>query len=135
MFGDMPRKENEMHRTFAFARLASAVIAAVCAAGAGMAQEIGGTYTVQGTNFDGSAYGGTAEIVLTSNVTCDITWTTGATTSQGICMRSDDVFTAGYALGDKIGLIIYRLRPDGVLDGSWTVADTDAVGYEVLVPR
>jgi hypothetical protein len=108
---------------------------ALLAATAAQGQGIGGRYTIQGTNFDGSPYGGTAEIVLTSDVTCEIYWTTGGTTSRGICMRSDDVFTAGYELSGKIGLIIYRVRPDGVLDGSWTIAGTNAVGYEVLVPQ
>jgi len=99
------------------------------------AQVIGGAYLVQGSNPDGSPYGGTAEIVLTTDVTCEIFWTTGGSTSSGICMRDGDVFTAAYRLGDKIGMIIYRVRQDGVLNGSWTIAGANAVGYEVLVPQ
>ncbi len=38
------------------------------------AQSIGGTYTVAGTNFDGSKYGGEATITLTSDTTCTIHW-------------------------------------------------------------
>jgi len=98
------------------------------------AQDIGGSYEVQGTNFDGSPYGGTAVITITSDVTCAIDWTTGSTTSTGICMRSGEVLAAGYDLGGKIGMIIYRLRKDGSLDGTWTIAGADGVGTEVLTP-
>ncbi len=98
------------------------------------AQSIGGRYQVQGTNFDGSPYGGEAEINLTSGTTCEIVWTTGSTSSNGICMRNDDSFAAGYVLGDKIGLVIYKLMPDGSLNGLWTIAGQEGNGAEVLVP-
>ena len=123
-----------LHRLWV-AGFSLAVLGAILTAAPSAAQQIGGSYAIQGTNFNGTPYGGTAEIVLTSDVTCEIFWTTGGATSSGICMRSDDVFTAGYELGGKIGLIIYRVQPDGVLDGSWTIAGTNAVGYEVLVPQ
>lgn len=99
------------------------------------AQSIGGSYTVEGTNLDGSAYRGTARITLTSSTTCEIVWVTGGTTSEGICMRNGPSFAAGYVLGDAIGLVIYELRPDGVLEGLWTVAGAEGAGTEVLTPR
>lgn len=98
------------------------------------AQDIGGSYRVEGTNFNGSPYGGTAEITLTSEVTCEIVWTTGPSVSSGICMRDGNAFTAAYELQGKIGLIIYLVQDDGTLVGSWTIAGTNAVGTEVLVP-
>lgn len=112
-----------------------ALVAAVLVAQAAGAQDVGGLYAVQGTNFDGSAYGGQAKIVLTSDVTCEIYWTTGLTTSQGICMRSGDVFSAAYKSGSAVGLVIYRIHKDGVLDGSWTIAGQNGVGYELLMPQ
>jgi len=112
-----------------------ALVAALLSAQSAGAQDIGGLYAVQGTNFNGSSYGGQAEIVLTSDVTCAITWTTGSTTSIGICMRSGEVFSAAYQMGAAVGLAIYHVRNDGVLDGSWTIAGVSGVGYEVLVPR
>jgi len=112
-----------------------ALVAALLSAQSAGAQDVGGLYAVQGTNFNGSSYGGQAEIVLTSDVTCAITWTTGSTTSSGICMRSDEVFSAAYQMGAAVGLAIYRIRNDGVLDGSWTIAGQNGVGYEVLVPQ
>ena len=107
---------------------------AVMAAPAG-AQSIGGTYDAEGTNLDGSPYRGTATITLTSSTTCEIKWTTGGTTSQGICMRNGSSFAASYVMGDAIGLVIYRINSDGTLEGLWTVAGEDGVGTEKLIPE
>jgi hypothetical protein len=113
--------------TFAVAALAASVASA-------SAQELGGKYRVSGTNLDGSRYAGTAEIVITSPTTCRIVWVTGGTTSRGICMRRSNVFTAAYQLGKAVGLVIYEIKPDGVLDGVWTVADQRGAGTDVLTP-
>lgn len=52
-------------------------------AGSAAAQSIGGSYSVSGTNLDGSPYSGQALITITSNTTCEIAWQTGSTTSKG----------------------------------------------------
>ncbi|MCF3642513.1 hypothetical protein LXM94_21310 [Rhizobium sp. TRM95111] len=91
-----------------------------------------GTYSVEGTNLDGSAYDGTATITLTSDTTCVIEWTTGGTTSQGVCMLHDDAFAAGYVLEDAVGLVVYKVRDGGVLDGAWTITGKDGAGTETL---
>ena len=101
---------------------------------AAAAQDIGGRYQVNGTNFDGSPYRGTAQIVVTSKNTCRIAWDTGST-ATGICMRNGSSFSAAYTMGDVIGLVIYRLNSDGSLEGLWTIADQDGVGTEVLTPQ
>lgn len=93
-----------------------------------------GKYQVAGKNADGSPYSGTAEIVATSETTCRIAWQTGSTTSQGICMRNGNSFAASYALGNSIGLVVYQMKPDGTLEGLWTIADQGGVGTEVLTP-
>jgi hypothetical protein len=98
------------------------------------AQSVGGNYRVQGKNFDGSPYSGTAQIVTTSEVTCNIAWKTGSTTSKGICMRNTSSFTAAYQLGNSVGLIIYDIMKDGTLSGVWTIAGKDGVGTEILTP-
>jgi hypothetical protein len=99
------------------------------------AQSIGGMYTVEGTNFDGSPYSGTAEIVLTSETTCVIQWVTGGSTSEGICMRNNSAFAAGYVLGDEIGLVVYQVHEDGSMTGLWTIAGKDGNGTENLTPQ
>ena len=91
-----------------------------------------GTYDVQGTNLDGSAYSGTATITLTSDTTCASEWNTAGTTSQGICMLHDDAFAAGYVLQDAVGLVVYKVQAGGVLEGVWTITGQDGAGTETL---
>ena len=99
------------------------------------AQDLAGCYLVSGTNLDGSPYSGEAVITLSSDVTCEIVWTTGGTTSTGICMRDSNAFAAAYELNGAVGLVIYLIQPDGTLNGTWTVAGVNAVGTEVLTPN
>jgi hypothetical protein len=106
-------------------------LAAISAASAG---GIEGRYKVEGTNADGSPYGGEAEIVGTGGATCRIRWQTGGEAS-GICMRSGNSFAAAYELGDHVGLVIYQIHSDGSMHGTWTVADSPGVGTEVLTPE
>jgi fructose-1,6-bisphosphatase len=98
-----------------------------------------GTYAVEGTNLDGSAYSGTAKITLTSETTCAIEWKTGnagKATSNGICMLYEDSFAAGYVMnGNSVGLVVYKVNSDGSLDGAWTITGQDGSGTETLTPR
>ena len=100
-----------------------------------MAQDVGGRYVVQGTGFNGAAYGGEAQITVTSDVTCKIEWNTGGQLSDGICMRSGNVFAAAYVISGKTGMIIYTINADGSMQGSWTIAGADGVGTEALYPK
>ena len=111
--------------------LAFVAISTTCAA----AQEFGGLYAVAGTNLDGSPYGGEAVITLTSETTCEIEWMTGDTSSTGICMRNQNAFSAGYVLGDAVGLVIYEVMADGTLNGIWTIAGQPGTGTEILTPQ
>lgn len=96
------------------------------------AQSVGGRYWVQGTGFNGQAYGGEAEITLTSDVTCEIVWNTGGQISKGICMRQGSVFSAAYTIEGRVGMVIYQIAADGSMAGQWTIAGVDAVGTETL---
>ncbi len=118
-----------MKKTAAFATLLALASPAFAAD-----PDIGGKYTVAGTNADGAAYSGTADIEVTTKNTCRITWTTGSTTSTGICMRNGGAFSAAYVLGDVVGLVIYELKDDGSMEGLWTIADKEGVGSETLTP-
>jgi opacity protein-like surface antigen len=111
------------------------IAAAAVFATAAHAVDIGGSYRVVGKNPDGSEYTGTAEIVVTSKNTCRISWTTGGSTSEGICMRNGIAFAASYVLGKDVGLVIYEVNNNGSMDGIWTIADTEGVGSESLIPR
>ena len=96
--------------------------------------DFGGKYKVEGTNINGTKYQGEATITITSETTCEIHWDTGGTTSDGICMRNDDSFAAAYKMQDAVGLIIYKISPEGALDGVWTIAGNGGAGTEVLTP-
>jgi hypothetical protein len=95
---------------------------------------IGGRYNVQGTNPNGAAYSGTAQITPSGSA-CRITWQTGSTSSSGICMLANKAFAASYILQGKQGLVVYELQPNGSLKGWWTIADTQGVGTENLFPQ
>ena len=94
-----------------------------------------GVYDVDGTNLDGSPYKGTAEVKLLSDTTCQITWTTGQTSSVGLCMMMNGVVAAAYRQGDMVGVTMYQLNDDGTLTGSWTVAGQNGSGTEKLTPQ
>lgn len=111
--------------------LALALAALVSSASA---QTVSGRYQVTGKNFNGTNYSGTAEIISTANNTCRISWVTGSTTPRGICMRNGNSFAAGYNMGGVVGLVIYEVKPDGSLEGLWTIADQPGMGTERLVP-
>ncbi len=113
--------------------LSVAIVGGLLAAPAA-AQSVGGRYQVQGTNFNGSPYGGEAMITLTSETTCEIKWITGPTQSDGICMRNGGSFAAAYRMGDAVGLIIYEIMADGSMNGLWTIAGQNGNGTEVLTP-
>jgi hypothetical protein len=110
---------------FAIAMMAAAPVAA---------QSVGGAYSVQGTNFNGSAYAGTAQITAVGSG-CRIVWQTGSTSSSGTCMLANKAFAAHYKLGNDWGLVVYELQPDGSLKGWWTIADKQGVGTETLTPQ
>lgn len=100
------------------------------------AQELTGNYTVAGKNPDGSSYNGTATIAGTAGGVCGITWTIGSgQSSQAFCMRQGEVLGAAYVIGNSIGLVIYRLGADGVLDGTWSIAGQEGIGEERLTPQ
>jgi hypothetical protein len=113
-------------------RIVLSLAMAACVATPALAQKVGGAYTVEGTNPDSSKYSGTAQITP-SGSTCRITWDTGSP-SKGICMLANKAFAAYYRLGNKDGLVVYEVQPDGVLKGYWTITDEDGAGTETLTP-
>lgn len=114
-------------------RAVLSVLLALVTASTAAAQTVNaGKYTVEGTNLDGSAYSGTAEITLASETTCVIEWDTGGVKSTGVCMLNGDAFAAAYILEDAIGLIVYKVNGDGTLDGAWTITGKDGSGTEIL---
>jgi hypothetical protein len=118
-------------------QLAVIALAFLTMSGVAQAQNLGGTYRVEGQNLNGTPYTGTATIRFTSNTTCVIRWNTGggSSTQDGICMWQGDILVAGYVFrGGESGLVMYRHQGNGVLDGIWTVTGANGSGRERLVP-
>ena len=115
--------------------LLAASILALAAAPAFAADFKAGTYNVEGTNLDGTPYKGTAVVKVLSDTTCEIDWTTGSTTSVGLCMMMDGVVSAAYRQGDNVGVTMYHVNDDGSLTGAWTVAGQNGSGTENLTPQ
>ena len=115
--------------------LSLAAILAIVAAPSVSAEFREGTYTVEGTNLDGSSYKGAAAVKLLSDTTCEIDWTTGSTTSVGLCMMMEGVVAAAYHHGDNVGVTMYHINHDGSLEGAWTVAGQNGSGSEKLTPQ
>lgn len=99
------------------------------------AHAVEGVYLVEGIAFDGQPYVGEAEIVATTDVTCEVIWRVGDQESYGICMRMADAFAVAHEIEGAIGLGIYAIMPDGTLAGTWTLAGIEAVAKEVLTPQ
>ena len=103
-----------------------------------LAQQVGGAYTVEGTNLGGGSYSGTALIEGITDTTCSIVWETGGQVSEGICMRYGIAFSAFYAMegadGPQFGLVIYEIKDNGTLEGIWTITGENGAGTEVLTP-
>ncbi len=116
-------------------RTALGTATALVIAGQALAQTVGGSYAVQGSNLDGTPYQGTAQITLASDTTCTIEWTTGTTSSVGICMYVGSAFAAAYVQGEGAGLTLYEIEESGTLNGVWTVTGQSGAGTEVLTPQ
>ena len=97
--------------------------------------EIGGRYTVSGTNLDGSKYGGTVDITISSDTDCHIVWHSEGPDLNGICMRGPDTFVAAYVDQGAAGLVLYKIEADGTLNGVWTEDKQTGVGTDVLTPE
>jgi hypothetical protein len=97
---------------------------------------IDGEYAVAGQNFDGSRYQGLVRIATGPHATCHIAWQIrDSGGAAGFCMRDGDSLAATYPANGNIGLVIYRIRPDGTMVGRWSLVDGPGVGTEVLVPK
>lgn len=90
-------------------------------------------FAIEGTNLDGSPYGGTATITWISDSTCTIVWNTGGTPLEGICMQNGNSFAAAYSTDTTNGLVVYNVIEDKrQLQGIWTITGVNGYGTELL---
>ncbi len=94
-----------------------------------------GVYEVSGTNLDGSAYTGLAQIRAVGLNSFNIVWRLGNDLIEGVGMASGRTIAVTYGQAQRPGMGIYTLNPDGSLDGEWTIIGAPAIGRERMVPR
>jgi hypothetical protein len=127
---------------FPLRRVVTALLGLIAFAGPALAQSaspsslpLASRYDVSGTNPDGSRYSGTLAIEVISNTTYTVRWDIAGTAYRGFGMRMNDALSATYTLGGQPGLIMYQVRPDGVLGGIWAVRGQSGNGTERATPR
>lgn len=87
-------------------------LAAGCTAAA--AEDLGGRYVVNGTLANGRNYSVWAEIAMTSETTCDISWADG---SKGVCMLDGKTLSVGSVVHGDPQVGVYQVAPDGSIEG------------------
>ena len=81
-----------------------------------------GTYAVSGINPGVGPYSGTLTVVARGEV-YDVMWVIGNVQYSGIGVVVNDVLSVAYIAADRswMGVIVYRQRLDGSLEGKWAV--------------
>ncbi len=97
------------------------------------AQDAGlaGTYDVAATNPDGSPYRGSLTITQDGD-SYGFFWNV-ISTFQGAGFRDGNIVVVGWG-GDQCSAVLYRVQPDGALQGRWSVAGTRGFGSELAQP-
>jgi hypothetical protein len=118
----------------------AAIVTLLIAGGGAVAsaQQIGGKYRAEGTDQSGTQYKGTVEIVRVSETSCRIEWNDG---SAGICLISGDTLTAAFMVHGAIGVGLYTVSPDGVIEGTYIddfhgggIEKVHQIGSETFTP-
>jgi hypothetical protein len=89
--------------------------------------DIAGTYSVTGTNPDGSAYEG-ALTVTTRGSVYQFSWATG-NDYEGVGVVDGNTVAVGWG-GPECGAVLYRMADDGSLQGQWALYENESAGTE-----
>jgi hypothetical protein len=98
------------------ARLFSIAAAGFIAAGCSIAAagDIAGRYIVVGTLTSGRQYVGAAQIVMTSEITCEIKWREG---SNGLCILEGTILSVATVVHGELQVGLYHVASDGTIEG------------------
>lgn len=96
------------------------------------AAEVGGHYRMEGVDTKGVTYAGSADVSMSSESDCRVKYSDGF---EGICMLSGTTLVVAYDVHRKLGLAVYEIGSDGVLEGRF-IDDYHGggVGREKLTP-
>ena len=87
-------------------------IAAACTAVA--AEDLGGRYEVKGALANGKNYVSGAEIVMTSDTTCEIAFSDGP---KGVCILDGTTLSVAVVVSGVAQVGVYKVAPDGSMEG------------------
>ncbi len=110
--------------------ISKTLLAAACAiGGAGMAfaQDLSGTYRVDGRNPNGSAYSGTAVLEDTGDAV-GVSWSVAGSNYAGRGTRTGAVLTVDWGEAHPV---FYVITTDGSLHGTWA----NGTALEKLTPQ
>lgn len=93
-------------------------------------KDITGSYTVQGTNLNGSPYKGTLQVAAQGPV-YQFSWNTGVQ-YEGIGIRTGPLVSVAYGADakDKCGVVQYEITDSGLANGKWGIYGNNALGSE-----
>lgn len=120
-----------MRRTWTiFLTLLATLIAASAFAG----PRFSGVYRVTGTNpgaeTGAQPYQGTLTISPRGDA-YEVHWAIANDEYDGVGIVVNNTLCVAYTAGEGLGVVAYRQRPDGSLEGRWTVAGSNELGTEV----
>jgi hypothetical protein len=95
-----------------------------------------GTYAVRGSNPGAGPYRGTLTITPRGDV-YDVYWVIGGARYAGVGVAVNDTLAVAYTGSDRtyMGVMNYRQRGDGSLDGRWAVQGNARVGTETATRK
>ena len=97
--------------------------------------DMAGTYSVNGTGIDGKTYQGEMDVTKRDAV-YQLSWTIGSESYDGIALKNGNTVSAAYTTGTNgkgCGAVIYKINPDGSLDGTWGEWGVNSAGTEKAV--
>jgi hypothetical protein len=95
------------------------------------APEIGGDYTITGSNPNGSGYGGSLAVMKRDQVH-QFSWTSGDRQYDGVGVRVENTVAVAFSEGSEgkgCGVVLYKVLTDGSLDGKsgyWGVNSSES---------
>ncbi|MDQ6435433.1 hypothetical protein RB623_15345 [Mesorhizobium sp. LHD-90] len=100
------------------------------------AQDIAGSYTVEGSNPGGGGIYRGEVTVVKSDETYQVLWKIGNQQHRGTGILRDGGFAVVYQpQGGGPGIAVYQVGPNGALSGSWVGLGGQQLGSEVWNPR
>ncbi len=125
-----------MHR-LAIAAICAVTLAVTTAYAEAAPPDLSGTYRCVGTSDQGTKYTGQVQIKKVRKG-YQITWVVGKTKYSGIGFVDEDRFSVAWTVktpnGTAIGVVLYKIKENGSLEGKWTDPSLNGVYDETLVP-